>query len=452
MRWPERFYRALLRCYPAEFRDEYAREMTQAFRDEWSAQRASTLARSHRRRLVHCPKGASPRAAAGPSLYRPDDVEGAGIHGRRGAYGRARDRCQHRHLQLRLRRHAAAVAVRGAPAPDAGDGKERQAEPSEVRRFGVELPFLGGTDADVRAAGRCRFRLVQLERTGRSRAVHRHQDQPVVDAAARREPGGRPRLSGRRGKTGQRAGGDDQRRPLEASVRRRGVARRTEPHAQRHRLHGGRHRAAGARSADRRRHLDAAHDRSRPRDPVESRDSGLRPPQAGRDAAAGAGRDGHDCDARGAAVSGGQGLGHQPRVHDRRIRGPAAPHRSVGAARRGRVRAADCVREHREPAAGARGIPPEGDCHSHRDGREPVAAAAAVARGERRAVARRRRRGNCRRRLGGASDQCGSAAESAADSRRRRRCRRVVVRGGDDPGDRRVVRPRAGVARGRRAT
>jgi putative ABC transport system permease protein len=33
MRWPERLYRALLRFYPAEFRDEYASEMTQAFRD-----------------------------------------------------------------------------------------------------------------------------------------------------------------------------------------------------------------------------------------------------------------------------------------------------------------------------------------------------------------------------------------------------------------------------------
>ena len=30
MRWRKRFYRALLRCYPAEFRDEYAREMLQA--------------------------------------------------------------------------------------------------------------------------------------------------------------------------------------------------------------------------------------------------------------------------------------------------------------------------------------------------------------------------------------------------------------------------------------
>jgi len=33
MRQAERIYRALLLCYPAEFRAEYAAEMTQAFRD-----------------------------------------------------------------------------------------------------------------------------------------------------------------------------------------------------------------------------------------------------------------------------------------------------------------------------------------------------------------------------------------------------------------------------------
>jgi putative ABC transport system permease protein len=38
MRWPERLYRVLLRCYPAEFRDEYASEMAQTFRDRSSAQ------------------------------------------------------------------------------------------------------------------------------------------------------------------------------------------------------------------------------------------------------------------------------------------------------------------------------------------------------------------------------------------------------------------------------
>ncbi len=43
MRWPERLYRVLLRCYPAEFRHEYAREMTQVFRDGWRAERTPRL-------------------------------------------------------------------------------------------------------------------------------------------------------------------------------------------------------------------------------------------------------------------------------------------------------------------------------------------------------------------------------------------------------------------------
>ena len=43
MRWRERCYRALLRCYPAEFRDEYAREMLQTFHDGWRAEPAPRL-------------------------------------------------------------------------------------------------------------------------------------------------------------------------------------------------------------------------------------------------------------------------------------------------------------------------------------------------------------------------------------------------------------------------
>jgi putative ABC transport system permease protein len=37
MRLAERLYRVLLRCYPAEFRDEYASEMAQLFRDRAGA-------------------------------------------------------------------------------------------------------------------------------------------------------------------------------------------------------------------------------------------------------------------------------------------------------------------------------------------------------------------------------------------------------------------------------
>jgi len=52
MRWRERVYRALLRCYPAEFRDEYAREMLQAFDDGLRQQYLSAM------RCVHDPSRA----------------------------------------------------------------------------------------------------------------------------------------------------------------------------------------------------------------------------------------------------------------------------------------------------------------------------------------------------------------------------------------------------------
>jgi hypothetical protein len=35
----ERFYRALLFCYPADFRSEYGAEMQQTFRDRWRDER-----------------------------------------------------------------------------------------------------------------------------------------------------------------------------------------------------------------------------------------------------------------------------------------------------------------------------------------------------------------------------------------------------------------------------
>src|SRR6185369_7714130 len=43
MNWPENLYRALLLCYPAEFRYEYGPEMTQAFRDRWREEGAPLL-------------------------------------------------------------------------------------------------------------------------------------------------------------------------------------------------------------------------------------------------------------------------------------------------------------------------------------------------------------------------------------------------------------------------
>lgn len=43
MRSTDGWYRILLRCYPAEFRDEYAREMTQVLRDRAAAEPPARL-------------------------------------------------------------------------------------------------------------------------------------------------------------------------------------------------------------------------------------------------------------------------------------------------------------------------------------------------------------------------------------------------------------------------
>ena len=75
-----------------------------------------------------------------------------------------------------------------------------------------------------------------------------------------------------------------------------------------------------------------------------------------------------------------------------RLRRAERPAVAGAACRRGGIRAADRVRERREPAARARGRPSEGDRHPHRDRRQPRADRAAAAGGKRSARTRRRRR------------------------------------------------------------
>ena len=43
MRWRDRLYRALLRSYPAEFRDDYGEQMTQLVRDRLQAEPAARV-------------------------------------------------------------------------------------------------------------------------------------------------------------------------------------------------------------------------------------------------------------------------------------------------------------------------------------------------------------------------------------------------------------------------
>ena len=233
---------------------------------------------------------------------------------------------------------------------------------------------------------------------------------PVIGVSHSR----RPRVHRRRGQTRRAARGDDQRRRLETAGRRRPWPGRQDAHLQRARLHRHRHRARGADGADQRRRLDAADDRFGQGDPPEPHDVRRCPAAAGRPVRSGAGGDEHHRGAGRGAVSGDEGLGRSARHFLQHVRQHAAADGAAGAARGGRVRAADRVRQHRQPAPGARGGAAEGHRDSHRARCKPRQAAAAAARREPDAVVRRRRARHPARDVGGRGDQSQPAAEPAA--------------------------------------
>ncbi len=148
-----------------------------------------------------------------------------------------------------------------------------------------------------------------------------------------------------------------------------------------------------------------------------------------RDHRSGAGGDGRPRGAVEAAVSGGQQGRRRAAVpaRDRRrvAAGAAAAVRAVG--RRG-LRAADRLRQPRQPAAGARARAPPRARRPHRDGRRPRADDPSA--DDREPAARRRRRrarcGDCLRR--GAAAEPAGADQSAAGQRADRRSPRAAVR------------------------
>ena len=111
---------------------------------------------------------------------------------------------------------------------------------------------------------------------------------------------------------------------------------------------------------------------------LASRNLSAGPIEGGHHAPAGAGRDGSDLGSAGETVSGvrpgrvgrGEAAARLRRAERQAVAGAAR--------RRGGIRAADRVRERREPAARARGRPSEGDRHPHRDRRQPRADRAAA--------------------------------------------------------------------------
>ena len=189
-------------------------------------------------------------------------------------------------------------------------GEERQAEPADLRRFGAELPVVERAVADVRVDGRVRLRDLQPHRQRRSRAVDRRDGDPVAAAAARHQAGARPGVRRQRRSPRQPSRGDDRRRPVEAPLRRRSGDRRPSSHAERHR-HRGRRRGAGvAGVVVQRRSVDPDDNRSRPRDPVESRDPRRGAAASGRDPRSGAGGDDRRRKSGGPAVCRDEGVGH----------------------------------------------------------------------------------------------------------------------------------------------
>ena len=90
------------------------------------------------------------------------------------------------------------------------------------------------------------------------------------------------------------------------------------------------------------------------------------------------------------------------------------------AARRDRPRAADRLREHREPAAGARGVARRRDGDAPVDRRQPLAAGGAAARRVVPARLLRRRRRPARRAVDARSDSCAAARRRGAVAAGRR--------------------------------
>jgi hypothetical protein len=91
----------------------------------------------------------------------------------------------------------------------------------------------------------------------------------------------------------------------------------------------------------------------------------------GRYAAAGADRNEPGCHPCRRAIPRGEGLGHSAARLRRHHRPRQPAHRAAGAAGRRRLRASDCLRQHRQPAAFARRVAAEGDRRPHRTGRQP---------------------------------------------------------------------------------
>ncbi len=274
---------------------------------------------------------------------------------------------------------------------------------------------------------------------------------------ARHRRAARTRVRRLRQAAGDHRGRRDQRRALEAPVRRRsGRARQADPHRQRHvldhRRRAGGVPPSGARHRDRCRGVGAGRlggvavpDAA---DPSRVSAAGRPwPSEAGRQRRRGTAED--RCAGRAAAarvsrrLSRRHGLGAARNPAARRP-GRQRPAGAPDAARRRRLRAADCVRQRRQPAARAIVGAAARDCRPPRARRGARAPGAAALDRERAARGGRRRARPVRRGLGRGRPGAAQPLEPAAAARRRRQLDGARVHHGALAVHRHPLRARAG--------
>ena len=285
-------------------------------------------------------RGLSRDAGSQPDAHRP---------GGRGAVRRLqrRDRRGRRPGQrLSGERQLLQRAARAAPAR-ARPGRGRRSAGSVTR---------GGDQPRVLAEA--------LRRRSRRRGPHRHDERPAGDDR-RRDPPGIHRGSAARGNGPRRDGAHCARDApvpdLEAGAGAHDLVPADDGEAE-----AGHHARAGAGQSRRRVPADGARGTRRLHGGSQRRGAGSFPQSGARIGAAAPARD----DGASRRLRPGYEL-DEIRAHPRRGRG---------------ARAADCLRQRREPAARARGLAPQGDRDPPGDGRDARAARASVAHRERRAL------------------------------------------------------------------
>src|SRR5579871_1126368 len=442
MDWPLSLYRALLLCYPAEFRYEYGAEMAQAFRDRWREEPGLTLWLNLFADTIISASKEHSHMLLNDLIFAIRTLRKAPVFTAAAVLT----------LALGVGANSAIFTVVNAellrPLPFADPDRLVRIYEKNDR---LNLPQFAASVLNYLSWKEQTQTLAQVGAIGFASFNLTERGDPEQFNGATISPSMFP-LLGLQPVRG-RAFRDGEDRPGGAPVVMigEGLWKRRKPHRQnrepqRNRLYSCGDRATRAIYAYRRRDLDSDADRPAAGTAPQSRDRCGSAPPTRCHTAAGPGGDGHDCASPGPAVRGDEGLGHHaydllPLVHSR-----SAPYRSSGAAGRGGAGADDRVRERGESAAVAGRSQTDGDRGPHRDWRQPGQASAPTTHREFAAVDTGWRGGADAGGLGRAHDEHQPAGESLAGGSTRGRFDGVAVHPGNHTRHRAAVRNGAGLA------